>query len=651
MLRILLILFFCGVYVFSAYPTIAGGDSPELSTAAIVLGIPHAPGFPLYVIAGKLFSVIMPFGNYGYRLNIFSSLLLAISLGLFFNLLKELGASSLAGLGATILLALNPLFQAQAQSSEVFALTIFLALIMFNLALARNIGTISRPGLISFLLGLTLGSHQIIIIFLPLLATILIQSDKPRNPIRTLTSATFLFLLGLTIYLIFLVISRRQPIVNFGSPKNLSGLIDLFVRRHFGPTQLHPTTLGFRSLSLFANQLFSYFSALWSRFGLAGILLIFTGLFFPQNFPLTLVLFSSFLVAGPVFSVYTNLAPNTLNLWRLERFWLLADFFLIIIAANGYQTILKKFSPPAQMVLSVLLIFHFASLHPLFSQRNNFLFWDFAKNLIRSAPPNRPIIFTTKMFDEPASTVAYLETVRKTRRELISRSQTILKNIYPPDFLSLSEKQKISRAIERETTAFPREIYYSAFEPADLPAPVSLNGLLYVWRPEATRDVPEEIYPWRLPALYSWPDYLIPVHYYYLFAKRCLENNQPVKAQKYFHLATTFGRGMSWLYYNIATIYLRQQNFPVAEEYLKLSINCDPYFAENYFALGYLFYRRKNYPSAEKNFLLALKMKPHFPEVYYNLAVLAAEQKDFARFNYYQQQYERETGEKIWKPE
>jgi hypothetical protein len=42
------------LYASGACPTIYVGDSGELATAAATLGIPHPPGYPLYVLLGRL---------------------------------------------------------------------------------------------------------------------------------------------------------------------------------------------------------------------------------------------------------------------------------------------------------------------------------------------------------------------------------------------------------------------------------------------------------------------------------------------------------------------------------------------------------------------------------------------------------------------
>src|SRR5215471_20160927 len=63
------------LYLLTAARDLVFGDTPELVTAAITLGIPHPPGYPLLTMLGHLFS-LMPFGPLPFRVN-----LLAVACG------------------------------------------------------------------------------------------------------------------------------------------------------------------------------------------------------------------------------------------------------------------------------------------------------------------------------------------------------------------------------------------------------------------------------------------------------------------------------------------------------------------------------------------------------------------------------------------
>lgn len=61
------------VYLMTVAPTVAFWDCGEYIGAAHSLGIPHPPGNPLYVMAGRVFSVLLPFfEQVAYRVNLIS---------------------------------------------------------------------------------------------------------------------------------------------------------------------------------------------------------------------------------------------------------------------------------------------------------------------------------------------------------------------------------------------------------------------------------------------------------------------------------------------------------------------------------------------------------------------------------------------------
>src|SRR5436190_5939608 len=79
------------VYVRTACRTIYVGDSGELAAAVHVLGIPHPPGYPLYVLLGKLFCTVVRIGRPVWRINLFLAACSAIAVGCLHAGLRLLG--------------------------------------------------------------------------------------------------------------------------------------------------------------------------------------------------------------------------------------------------------------------------------------------------------------------------------------------------------------------------------------------------------------------------------------------------------------------------------------------------------------------------------------------------------------------------------
>ena len=71
-----------GLLAWGALPAVGPQDSAEFSAAVSGLGVPHAPGFPAYILAGRAFAEAVPFGNPAYRLNLLSSVCTAAAAAL-----------------------------------------------------------------------------------------------------------------------------------------------------------------------------------------------------------------------------------------------------------------------------------------------------------------------------------------------------------------------------------------------------------------------------------------------------------------------------------------------------------------------------------------------------------------------------------------
>ncbi|MBM3956953.1 MAG: DUF2723 domain-containing protein, partial [Gemmatimonadetes bacterium] len=65
------------VYVATAARTVtaehSGADGGDLLTAAAVWGIPHPTGYPTYILALRLFSWIVPAGEFAFRASLMSA--------------------------------------------------------------------------------------------------------------------------------------------------------------------------------------------------------------------------------------------------------------------------------------------------------------------------------------------------------------------------------------------------------------------------------------------------------------------------------------------------------------------------------------------------------------------------------------------------
>ena len=73
-----------GIYLATLAPTTAFWDTSEYIAAARVLGVPHPPGNPLFVIMAHVFGLIPLAASYAVRINLFAAVTSAVASGLWF---------------------------------------------------------------------------------------------------------------------------------------------------------------------------------------------------------------------------------------------------------------------------------------------------------------------------------------------------------------------------------------------------------------------------------------------------------------------------------------------------------------------------------------------------------------------------------------
>src|SRR6266550_2749369 len=72
------------LYLITLAPSTAMWDTSEYITAAYTLGLPHPPGNPLFVIVGRVFSILPIASSIAVRINILAAVCSAVSAGMWF---------------------------------------------------------------------------------------------------------------------------------------------------------------------------------------------------------------------------------------------------------------------------------------------------------------------------------------------------------------------------------------------------------------------------------------------------------------------------------------------------------------------------------------------------------------------------------------
>ncbi|HXP35631.1 MAG TPA: DUF2723 domain-containing protein, partial [Chthoniobacterales bacterium] len=164
------------LYFLTAARDIIVGDSPELITAAVTLGVAHPPGYPLFTMLGHLFS-LLPFGAIPFRLNLLSVVCDALTIGVVYFTALRLTRSQLAAAVAALLLAINPTFWEWSLAAEVFPLNNLLAAVLILLLVAWHEQQERNGFLIAafFVAGLALTNHHTSVLLAPAFCFVLWQ--------------------------------------------------------------------------------------------------------------------------------------------------------------------------------------------------------------------------------------------------------------------------------------------------------------------------------------------------------------------------------------------------------------------------------------------------------------------------------------------
>ncbi len=200
-----LILAALALYAVTLLPGVGGRDTAEFQRVVPSLGLAHPTGYPLYILAGWLWSQLPLGGTPAWRLNFFSAATAALAVGAVYVAARALGQRLVVAAAAALALATSFTFWSQATIAEVYGLA---ALLQALLLLALLCWRAERWPLwpVGLLLGLGLAHHRTIVLLLPGVLVFVLLSRRPRP---TELGAALAALLGPC--LLYLYLPLRAP--------------------------------------------------------------------------------------------------------------------------------------------------------------------------------------------------------------------------------------------------------------------------------------------------------------------------------------------------------------------------------------------------------------------------------------------------------
>ena len=374
--------------------TVQGGDAGEFMTLAVQGGVAHPPGYPLFVVALKLFGML-PFGNAAFKASVAASFFAAMALALLQDSVQRLTGRPLAGVAAAVALGLSPTFWRYATVAEVFAAGAFTAMLVVNVAARIEGGWRGwRPALA---LGLAVASgianHHTVILLAPLAVYAWWTCLEHRLRDTAVCAAG-----QLTGFAFYGVLMLPGGAWRWGDTGTLDGLVHHFLRRDYGTFDLALSEL---ELAWWEHPLhFLERVPLVELFGVHALLAtvgVVACIRMKRGFGVALL--GTFLLAGPVFLSQFNVPATGMGLVVAHRFAILPIARLCVFAGVGWALALERLDRPWLPWLLLPLAGAQAHVH---RDVGNHAGWtvleDYVLNTLTVVEPNAVVILASDNF-------------------------------------------------------------------------------------------------------------------------------------------------------------------------------------------------------------------------------------------------------------
>lgn len=398
-------------------PSITGEDSGEFVTAAVSLGIPHPPGYPLYCLLGHIFTWL-PFGEPAWRVGLMSSVFAAGVVYLLAWTLLYLTRNHMAAFFGALIFACSREFWAQALIADVYTLNLFLMAACFLILLRWSDTRRNRTlYLFAFVFGLGFTMHNTFLLLVPpCVFFVLVRDHQDRaerpggwsTPAKTYILCCLIAASTLAVYLYLPIRSAANPPLDWGNPETLET-----VYRHIRRIQYDFMFSQYpRSIGRFLGQLAFYGRAWWGSFapgagllGVAGLCLLF------RRRPAFVVLLASsviLVIAG--FAFWQNFEHTREWLWVMRVFALPAYYVTAIGIGCGLARLAGRGGVARKVAIATGTVLVVVSVVMHYERNDKSAYYwtrDYGANILISLEKNA--IYVSES-DHGSFSVLYLQT-------------------------------------------------------------------------------------------------------------------------------------------------------------------------------------------------------------------------------------------------
>jgi hypothetical protein len=482
------LLSFSLIFLYAVSPTVYSGDSGLFTAASYFLGSAHPPGYPLYVLLGKL-ATFLPFGNIALKVNLLAALFGALAILIAYDTVRYLTKNPLVSLFAPLAILSSPLFILQAsQAKGVYTLNAFLLMSIFYLCLKalREENFLQYLLISSFLLGLGISNHHTIGVMLVVMLYVAIVRRK-ELPSATIPLGLTLFILGLSVYLYLYLRTITDGFITYSKVYSLSAFLKIFFRSGYSADTVQAVQGSiisssfsgwFHAVRNFGTILSKEIHPIVWIFVLFGLIGIFSE---RRTFWYFVISCGIWLPMARIFIALEH--PTYNDLFTVSPYFLPLIPILAVIAATGMYKFFEKIKIhlplAARGVTAGVMVFQLIYI-PLAFQKSSLSDYFLPYTWIKDTSK----VFKTNSFyfafgDNPAFLNFYALGVERLRDDVFCLDST-------PD----SSNFRLSLAPAWKFSAWYPEFYETTVSPATYFYPIARQGRLYA---SSISSIPDSI--------------------------------------------------------------------------------------------------------------------------------------------------------------
>jgi tetratricopeptide (TPR) repeat protein len=395
------------------------------------MGVANPPGFPLYYLIGRLFTLI-PVGDVAFRINIMSAFFgalavvligrgIAVFLEILYSRERSVEGAGVRGdaipvrwiaMFSCLFLSVTPVFWSQSLVAEEYALNAFLLSLLLLLSLQTV--RLQRKDfffLTSFVLGLSFSNHPLTLVFIPsflFMAAMMVGKRRLSSP--QWTFSLILLAVGLSCYLYIPTrATSATPILWYPIERIESLYHYLIAQKHHGEI-FSSTLMGYvyklrLALDVLVNQL---------TFAGCLILALGTWIALRKNWrPSLLVLLVAFLDVA--IASYVKFNRHTISVYLIP-----ALIVFTYLGGSGLLALWKiskqKIRGSIQVAIAVVILVMMTALNwKMSSRQGSYVNLSLGQDILRSLPSGAT--FVTEG-DNATFSILYLQTVERERPDV-----------------------------------------------------------------------------------------------------------------------------------------------------------------------------------------------------------------------------------------